>query len=109
MGCEYDVRAAVVGGRALDVAGGRRTVDGVRAFVRLVMRVPGAVRCAAGRGVGLLVAVDFCFRVVGGWSLARGPGLARAKGPSSSVRSGPKTLDKSNKVYLWALTNFLLR
>jgi hypothetical protein len=83
-GCEVDVRAAVVGGRALDVAGGRRRVDGAREFVRLVVRVPGVVRCAAGRGVGLLVTADFCFRLVGGWGLTCGSGLARAKGPSSS-------------------------
>ena len=95
-GWEDDVRAAVVGGRALDVAGGRRTMDAAREFVRLVVRVPGVVRCAGGRGVGLLVTAGFCFRVVGGWRLTSG--LARAKGPSSSVCNGPKTLNKRNSI-----------
>lgn len=73
----------VVGGRALDVVGGRRTAGGTREFVGGIVRVADVVRCTAGRGAGLLITADFCFKV-------GGSGLARAKGLSSSIRSGPK-------------------
>lgn len=89
-GWETDFRAAVIGGRALDASGDRRTAWVTRGFARAIGRVPDIVRCTAGRGVGLLVAECLCFGAVEGCSLGSGSGLARAKGLSSSIRSGPK-------------------